>query len=453
MRSKVLALIGLAAVAMAAFQARPSLADGIGVFPTEIVIEGAARGSVYYKDLGLTNDGATDIVAEPSAVGEVGDWVTVHTAADRTTPLTEVVAPSGRSFFLLRIEVPDDAPNGEHKGSLHLLTKIGEGEGSAVGIGIGVRLTVVVSGEQNLQGRIVDMYAADTEVGYPLRVRTLFENTGNVQAYPQVEVQIEDASSALVGDRALGNGKFGPGENGYIVTEWDTTGREPGDYVADARVILGGPTIDERKLDFKILPVGTLTRQGVLNGLTLVNDPEPGGVAKIEAEFINTGVIDTRALFQGEAYRGTTLVQAITTTEKVVAPGDTAILEVFVDVPKAGNYVVLGKVNYEGKETDPQQLTFTVGGGGGPALWMLVGGGTLAAALVIGATWTVPRRLGFRRNKGSSDPESRNGGSGAPAASRPTTTAALKRGLWPLSWGFLRLILRLDRPAGRTEHR
>ncbi|MCJ7509281.1 MAG: hypothetical protein MUP14_00100 [Dehalococcoidia bacterium] len=400
MGSKLLTLIGLAAVAMAVLQGRPALADGIGVFPTEIVVEGAARGSVYYKDLGLTNDGAADIVLKPNPTGEIAGWVSVHTLTDRSTPLTELVAASGRSFFFVRIEVPGDAANGEHKGSLELQGPSGGGEGrpgSGVSVGVGVNLRVTVSGTQNLQGRIVDMSAGDTEVGYPLRVRTIFQNTGNVQANPEVEVQVRDSSSALVGDRVIGNGRFGPGENGLVTAEWDTTGRAPGDYVADARLILGGATIEERNLDFKILPVGTLTRQGVLDGLTLVNDPEPGGVAKIEAKFLNTGVIDTRALFQGEAYRGSTLVQAITTPEKLLAPGDTAMLEIFVNVPESGDYLVRGKVNFEGKETEEKELTFDVGGGGeGLPLWawILIGGGCVVGAVVVlGGSWALARRL------------------------------------------------------------
>ena len=399
---KLMSLIGLAVVATAVFQARPALADGFGAYPSEIVLEDAARGSVYYRDLGLLNGADAEVVVEPNGSGEVGAWVSVSTLSDRSIPLTELVAAANdRSQYVLRIEVPQDAANGEHIGLLALQTRAeGEVEGGSAGagvsMGIGVNLKVNISGVQNLMGRIVDMYARDTEVGYPLRVKTLFENTGNVQADPTIEVQVKDQSLALVGGPAIADAQFGPGENGMVTAEWDTTGSQPGDYIADARVILGGATIDERQLPFKILPYGTLTRQGELEDLTLENDPQPGEVAAITAHFRNTGRIDTHAMFLGEVnYKGA-LVDTVSTAERLVEQGETVGLEVFVEVPEAGTYTVMGKVNFEGKETEVKELTFRVGDEGGVPLWtwVVVGPGL---ALIGLAGWTFRRRLRLHR--------------------------------------------------------
>jgi len=52
-------------------------------------------------------------------------------------------------------------------------------------------------------------------------------------------------------------------------------------------------------------------------------------------------------------------------------------------------------VNFEGKETDVRELTFTVGGNGLP-LWPIVGGLALAVIVAGGVGWGWRRRLARR---------------------------------------------------------
>jgi hypothetical protein len=399
MRLASLILAGIALTCVLLLQGSNAMANGIGAYPARIEVADGARGSIYYEDFGVMNSDPTDLLVKPIADGDVGAWTTIVAANDRTTPMAQLVIPAGStSSFLARIEVPSTASNGVHDGSLTLqsLGPASPAAGADPGTvfpAIELNLGVTISGDQNLAGKILDLYTNDTEVGYPLRVTTYFSNIGNVDATPKVTVRVKDASSVIVGDS--NNSSLVPsGGTSFILNVWDTTGHADGDYVADVAVNLGDATIEERTLNFKILPYGTITRRGSLESLTLANDPKLGGTAKVEANFRNSGIIDTHAIFQGEIYRDGSLVTAVTTPEKLVAPGDLASIETFIQLTDNGNYVVRGKVNYDGKETDEQELSFSVSSG---TPWALIGGVAVGGTLVLGAGIGVPWRM--RRKK------------------------------------------------------
>jgi hypothetical protein len=398
MRVALLAVAGIVLTCVVLLQSSNATADGIGAYPARMQVDDGARGSIYYKDFGVINSEPTDLLVAAIVDGEVGTWTTIVTTENRKTPLGKLVIPAGStSNFLARIEVPSTATNGAHEGSL-TLQSLGpaspvDGESAdSVFPAIELNLGVAISGNQNLAGKILDMFTNDTEVGYPLRVTTYFSNIGNVDATPKVTVRVKDASSAIIGD-SNNSSLVPPGETAFILNVWDTTGHPVGDYVADVAVNLGDATIEERTFNFKILPYGTLTRRGSLESLTLANDPKLGGTAKVEANFRNSGIIDTHAIFQGEIYRDGSLLTAVTTPEKLVAPGDLASFETFIQLTDSGDYVVRGKVNYDGKETDQKELSFSVSGG---TPWALIGGAAVGGSLVlgagIGALWWMRRK-------------------------------------------------------------
>ncbi len=414
MRLASLILAGIALACVVLLQGSNAMAVGIGAYPARIEIADGARGSVYYKDFGVQNSEATDLLVAAQLEGDVGDWSTIVTTKDRKTPLTQLVIPADSTAnFLMRTEIPSTAGNGLHKGTLTLQSR---GPASPVGTGpvtvfpaIELDLGVTISGVENLAGKILDMSTNDTEVGYPLRVTTYFSNIGNVDATPKVAVRVKDASAAIIGDSNTSS-LVPSGETTFLLNVWDTTGHAAGDYVADVAVNLGEATIEERTFNFKILPYGTLTRRGSLESLTLANDPQLGGTAKVEVNFRNTGIIDTHAIFQGEIYRDGNLVTAVTTPEKLVAPGDLASIETFIQLADSGNYVVRGKVNYDGKETDEQELSFSVSSG---TPWALIGGVAVGGSLVLGVGIGVPWRLRRKKSlKFDSGPGTQEGGQG-----------------------------------------
>ncbi|MDP2948185.1 MAG: hypothetical protein Q8P22_01430 [Chloroflexota bacterium] len=379
---------------------------GIGIYPVIIELKDALRGGEYVRTFTVINQQDSDLTFEFQREGDVGAWVSLVLPNDPATPVDTILAPANSdTTLILRLVIPPDAPNGPHSGKISfqsVLPTEENPESSAVGVSIGVaaKVEVDVTGEQKLTGAVVDIAISDVEVGYPLRIRTKFQNTGNVKAKPQIGLQVKDAQAAVVGEGSYSDTAVDPGATNVINSDWDTSGKDPGDYVAGVAVSLADAQLDARQLNFRILPRGALTRQGVLEELTLDNAPYAGAVAKISAHFRNIGQIETRATFLGEIYYKTTLVKALSGAERLVQVGETASLEIFADVPQAGSYTVSGKVNYEGKETEVRELIFKVprpGGGDGELplwLWIVISGGAmLGGAVVVGGSWVLTRRL------------------------------------------------------------
>lgn len=339
---------------------------GIGIFPVRVEITDALRGGTYLRTVTVVNRETEDFNLKFLTQGEAAEWVTIHSEQDPDAVLEEIVAPSGKDTrFLLRIQVPEDASNGEHRGIVLFdgtpVNSDGQDSGMGVAIGIGAEIVLMVSGNQMLQGTVLGLAIDDAESGQPpVRLRMQFQNTGNVEAKPMLNWQIKDATGAVLGDVSDGDTVVGPGLIEEVISEWDSSAAPEGLYTAFVSVLLGDEPILQQEIPFELLPVGTLTRSGTLESITLEGEPQPGSVAKVIAAFTNSGQIDTRAIFFGEVYRDGQLVGTIESRERVVIIGELALLEAFFDVDEAGSYKVSGKVNYDGKETELREVEFTV---------------------------------------------------------------------------------------------
>ena len=379
-------------------------ADGIGVYPADLAIDNALRGTEYFRTIGITNDADGARTFSLEASGETGAWVSFVDITDRTTPANKVHVPArseGRVF--LRLRIPADTPNGTYSGRILVVTaggKVEDSSGSAVNVNVGaeIGLTVVTTGTQRLGGELVDITVADTETGHPLQVKSIIQNSGNVQARPQTAIKIS-TSATVVDESTLEGDPIAPNETRTVVTEWDTAKAPPGAYLASVSVALGGNSLGSRQLRFRILPQGALTRQGSLQRIELLNKPEPGTAAKLRATFVNTGQIDSRVVFVGELYRGDTLVKAVSSPEKLVPQGQFGSLDVVVEVPRRGSYTLRGKANFEGKESEVRELRFTVGSSSSRSEYVLAGAAGGGTIVLLAAAIAVVRRSRLRASR------------------------------------------------------
>jgi hypothetical protein len=378
---------------------------GIGIYPSTVEFGQTLRGSQYFRTVGVMNSGDSEQTFRFDIDGDAAPWLSLVNPQDRAQVLdTVAAAPHGEARAFLRLQVPEGVPNGTYTGAVTVLTSVGdtgagEGAGASVSVGAELEVTLEVTGTQSIAGSFTDAAAMDVEVGSPLRIRTTIQNSGNVQVNPQIALEVADPTGAVVAQTTFSGEVVYPNETKVLVSEWDTTGQALGGRVARVGVKFGDLDLGSKQANFNILAVGTLTRQGTLEGITLENAPYVGVVAKIGAHFRNTGQIDTRATFLGEVYYKSALIDTISTPERLVQQGEAVAFEAFVDVPDAGTYTVKGKVNYEGKETEEKELTFDVGGlGGGEGLplwaWIVIGGGSVVGAVVVvGGSWVLARRL------------------------------------------------------------
>ena len=191
---------------------------------------------------------------------------------------------------------------------------------------------------------------------------TTFNNTGNVEAKPEIKSVIKDSSGSTVGEVDKSDTGVQAGQTSTIESQWDTSGRDLGGYVANVAVTLDGKQIFSGDVSFDIVAVGAL-RLGILQKITLKNSPQPGGTADIAAIFENTTHEETQAVFVAEVYYGDQLVDAITTSEQPAPPNGTATIQTSVNVAEEGKYTVRGKVTFGGRETETKELVFKVGTG------------------------------------------------------------------------------------------
>jgi hypothetical protein len=384
---------------------KPSGGAGIGIYPTAIDFEKTLRGTEYFRSIGVINAADSEQTFAFEADGDAAPWLSLVNPQDTAQVLdTLAAAPHDEGRAFLRLLVPEGVPNGTYTAAVRMLTSVGEpgvgeGAGASVNVGAEIKVTLEVTGTQNIAGSFTDVATTDVEVGSPLRIRTTIQNSGNVQVNPQIGLEVADPTGAVVGQTTFPGEVVYPNETKVLVSEWDTAGQALGARVARVAVKFGDLDLGSKQANFNILAVGTLTRQGTLEGITLENAPYAGVVAKIGAHFRNTGQIDTRAIFLGEVYYKSALIDTISTPERLVQQGQAVAFEAFVDVLDAGTYTVKGKVNYEGKETEEKELTFDVEGlGGGEGLpiwaWIVIGaGGLVGAVVIVGGSWALARRL------------------------------------------------------------
>lgn len=374
--------------------ARPLHADGIGIYPTTIDFEDTVRGGEYFRSVGVINSGESNRVFRLTSHGETGQWLSFADAKDRTKAVDSITVPAGsEAHVLVRLLVPGDAANGTFTGTVRVVSRRDTGAegggdvGASVGVGAEISIGVEVTGTQKLAGSLSDVGIADVEIGSPIRIRATVRNDGNVQLNPTMDLEVVDDMGNVVGRATFPQEAVYPEERKVLVAEWDTSGQTLGERLARVSVKCGDLLLGSKEAKFYVLEVGTLTRRGELQGLELTNVPKAGDVAKLAVTFRNTGEIDTHSKFVGELYQGSRLIDVVSSEGRLVPVGKVVDLEVFAKVPEEGEYTLVGKVNYEGKETETRNLVFQVLSEESPiSTWVLIviGVGVLAVATVAG---------------------------------------------------------------------
>lgn len=360
------ALFGLTAVLLTLLLPLDVAAGGLAAAPSTIDIDDALRGEEYQRALTVFNLGEDALTFQLSASGDVMDWVSFRSSDDPDTAVETIAIPGQEDAALLvRFNIPDDAPVGTAAGAVYVATTPAEAEtGQAVVFQVKVKVTITVTGTPILTGVVSSISTSDVEAGHPLQIRVGFQNSGNVVATPQVGVAITK-DGAAIDSFTFAETEVKPARSEAISVEWDTSGRESGDYTAHVAVSLDEEIISSRELNFAILPVGTSAGAGVFEELALQGEPKLGATAKIQATFSNTGEIDTRAKFIGEVYCDNELIDALESEETLIPVGQKDILTSYVKLERSGNYDIKGYINYEGKKTKVKEISFALGEPGG----------------------------------------------------------------------------------------
>ena len=356
---RVITAVGLILSLLLPLLAYTVTAGGLGIAPRSIIVNDALRGSEYERTITVFNICNQTLTLSLNASEDAGSWISFYEVDNPATSIETMTLEGENATILLKIKVPEDATNGPHNASILVQTAppAAGGTGSGVVFGINADLSVEVTGTQILAGVVKSITTRDTEVNYPLRIQVLFQNTGNVIAKPEIKTVIT-RNGTFVARFSYADTVIKSGATETISMEWETTGMDSGDYVANVTVSLGGEIIAEHELPFKLFPVGTLSRQGNLTEISYTGAPLVGTTVKILASFANTGEIDTRAKFIGEVYVDGNLVDTITSEELLVPVRETVTLIAYLKLEQGSSYTIKGHVLYEGKTTETKELSF-----------------------------------------------------------------------------------------------
>ena len=369
----------------------PVLAAGVGVSPTQIEIVDAFRGNEYQRTITVFNPSEHAGSLSFKATGEIADWVTFHHPDDPDTPVETIDLPAmisptqaGSARVLARFLVPDDAANRPYTGVLYAETgPLTDGTGEqTVSLQVPVPVTISVTGTQILLGEVERIEARNTEIGLPLIIQVTFANKGNVVARPEIDVAIT-IEDQTVGEFSYSDTEVRVDGRQVIEMEWDTAAAgKTGDYIAQVSIALGGENIRTSNVPFKIFPRGGLAAQGRMVSLSYEQPPALRTMAKIMADFENTGPVDVSARLVAEVYRDGTLVDIMESEEWLITAGEDESIPGYYRPDRPGEYVLRGHVAYGGKRTATQDLSFTIAGGsGGVPIPVLVGVGVAAAVV------------------------------------------------------------------------
>lgn len=357
--------IVLVLISLAVTISFPVVATGIAVTPSHLEIIDALRGGEYERNITIYNpdNELTDYTL--TASGGAGEWISFYKQEDAVSLVNRVTIPGNENVrILVKLTIPQDAANGEHKATIFVASVPTEeasgGSGQVVSLAAPVAVTIFVTGSQILSGVVDGINTDDVEVKYPLRIKVQFHNTGNVVATPLITVKIATQDGTAINHFTSSEFNVKPEKRETIPLEWDTTGEQPGDYIADVSVTLGDSVIKQEQLNFSILPTGTLTRSGSLTELKFGGEPGLGVLTAIQATFVNTGQIDTKAKFVGEVYHNDVLIDTLQSEELLVAVGNIEFLEAYFKPDQPGEYRIKGYVIYEGKKTEVREISFVI---------------------------------------------------------------------------------------------
>lgn len=358
-------LIALLLLLLSGITLFPVAAIGIAVTPSHLEISDALRGGEFERNITIYNPDPEITSYTLSASGDAGLWISFFKQDDPTSPVDRVTIPGNENVrILVKFTIPEDAANGEHKATIIVTSVPAEeasgGSGQVVSLAAPVAVTIIVTGEQILSGVVDGINTDDVEVKYPLRIKVQFHNTGNVVATPQITIEITTQDGTTINNFTSSEFNIKPERRETILLEWDTTGKEPGDYIANISVTLGDSVIKQEQLNFAILPTGTLTRSGSLTELIFEGEPGLGVLTMIQAIFVNTGQIDTKAKFIGDVYHNGTLVDTLQSEELLVAVGNMELLKSYFKPDQPGEYRIKGYVIYEGKKTEEKEISFAI---------------------------------------------------------------------------------------------
>lgn len=323
--------------------------------------------------------------------GDASSWITLDPPAGR------IEVPRTADYPVeVEVAVPETAANGLYAARVNFLVEeaCDADGGACVGVQASASATVYVrveDGEEVKQIAVLGSLSVhDMETGSDFQFSLELENTGNVDAVPQVKLEILDKfQEEVITHRWLNDTLLRPGERGdhtFIVPDLDLPEDQ---YWARVNVHLDGVSIHESGVrTFDVVPPGTLAQTAELRTIRIDGDltsARVGELIRMEAIVENTGAVPVLAQFQGTVEVDGRLVDRLESDQRQIPIGATQGIEMFYTVEHPGQHVFKGQIHYGSKITEERSLLLSAQDTGGidlPAWAWFVLGGLVPVALV-----------------------------------------------------------------------
>jgi hypothetical protein len=341
----------------------PAYAIGIGVSPPTLMIYDTLRGNEHIRPVTIFSSADEPITVFLSTRGTIADWATFCSITEPDMLITEISVPANGSVKTsVKVNIPEDAANGQYDSFLDIDTAPLDtpDSGMALQLHSEIHLIVSVTGQEILAGEVTRMNAENTEIGLPMIFAIDFKNTGNVVARPEINIAISQDGES-VSEFSYSDTEVKVDASEKINVSWDTNGMMSGDYIAKVNVMLGGSSIAENELHFRILPRGGLSSDGQLTSITTEGNRTVGTVTKILVTFENTGVVETVVNGYAEIYQDEALIKVLDSDQIVVNGGEEGTLTFYFTPGNPGSFEIKVHAMMGGKQTNTVQLFLTVG--------------------------------------------------------------------------------------------
>jgi hypothetical protein len=321
----------------------------IGVSPSIVRFNKMIKGGFAETKITITTSTELPIRAHFTREGEIKDWISF-------APEEEVFnfSKSKPYEFMLVIQPPPDAKNGNYTGSLKITTDelatVSIGAGSSIIAQIELMLYIEVIGDEIVQCKAGAISAYSSEIGKPFNVRATVQNDGNVRLRPEVKVDVWDQyqtrvifSNTFFGDQIL------PTRSKDILKEINNE-LPVGQYFAD--IYLKECDVSTTAT-FDVVEKGQISDAGQLIGIRtneIAYTKEPMPVIPV---FQNNGGRKVVAQFKGEVINlGTNKIERVLESDSLeVQPGETMEFNMIFIPEEPGEYQISGRIVYNNKIT------------------------------------------------------------------------------------------------------
>ncbi len=383
----------------------PRAAGAIGVSPSVTVLTDVINGTRWERKIQLSRSGASEAqVFSVTVEGEGAQYIELPQA-------TVTMAVGQKTAEVAFVLAPRSAANGQHTAILRLLGAAaasagGGGQEQQVGANVGIMTGVIaqikfsVSDNQIKAWSISQAYVEETEVGVPLLLTFMFENTGNVDARPdkivvrltdvtdpahEINQTISGADLAYTGPQARQSLKA-------LVTELIPQG----DYNVTALFYDGERVVFSKdKMYVRIHPPGTLAQRlefSLFESSALAFAPNE--LIKFKAQVKNSGAVAVEPILYVEIKSGEKTLDLLRSEAKRVFKGQSTEYLITYRLNQTGHYRAEAYLEYGVSKSELKTIDFVVAEPGlsRTAKLLAIGGGTAVLVGLGGVVWLILRR-------------------------------------------------------------